>query len=45
MEALHLLNVVRVDHGNRCLDDQDLVQTLVEQKSKETCSCLRQEAC
>jgi adenosine deaminase len=31
-EALHLLNVVRVDHGNRCLDDEDLLQTLVEQK-------------
>ena len=30
-EALDLLNVVRIDHGNRCLDDEDLVARLVEQ--------------
>jgi len=29
-EALDLLNVVRVDHGNRCLDDEKLVERLVE---------------
>ncbi|MGB6038059.1 MAG: adenosine deaminase [Cryomorphaceae bacterium] len=29
-EALDLLNVVRVDHGNRCLDDPKLVQRLAE---------------
>lgn len=27
-EALDLLNVVRIDHGNRCLDDQALVDRL-----------------
>lgn len=31
-EALDLLKVVRIDHGNRCLDDADLVQRLVEMK-------------
>ena len=29
-EALNLLNVDRIDHGNRCLDDDKLVQFLVE---------------
>ena len=29
-EALDLLKVVRIDHGNRCLDDENLVQTLIE---------------
>ncbi len=28
-EALDLLQVIRIDHGNRCLDDEDLVQELV----------------
>ena len=31
-EALDLLNVVRIDHGNRCLDDDKLVETLIEKK-------------
>ena len=31
-EALDLLKVIRIDHGNRCLDDDVLVQRLVEQK-------------
>lgn len=31
-EALDILNVVRIDHGNRCLDDQDLVERLVKEK-------------
>lgn len=31
-EALDILNVVRIDHGNRCLDDEALVQRLVAQK-------------
>ena len=31
-EALDLLNVVRIDHGNRCLDDEALVSRLVESK-------------
>ncbi len=31
-EALDLLNVVRIDHGNRCLDDEALVQKLREHK-------------
>jgi len=31
-EALDLLKVVRIDHGNRCLDDQALVQRLIEEK-------------
>ena len=30
-EALDLLKVVRIDHGNRCLDDEALVQRLLEQ--------------
>ncbi|WP_367387917.1 adenosine deaminase [Lewinella sp. LCG006] len=30
-EALDLLKVVRIDHGNRCLDDAALVQRIVEQ--------------
>lgn len=30
-EALDLLKVVRIDHGNRCLDDEALVQRIVEQ--------------
>jgi adenosine deaminase len=29
-EALDLLKVVRIDHGNRCLDDESLVQRLLE---------------
>lgn len=29
-EALDLLNVVRIDHGNRCLDDDNLVNKLLE---------------
>ncbi len=29
-EALNLLNVDRIDHGNRCLDDDKLVHFLVE---------------
>jgi adenosine deaminase len=29
-EALNLLNVDRIDHGNRCLDDEDLVQKLLD---------------
>ncbi|MCU0432350.1 MAG: adenosine deaminase [Bacteroidia bacterium] len=31
-EALNLLHVSRIDHGNRCLDDESLVQRLVEMK-------------
>lgn len=31
-EALDLLNVVRIDHGNRCLDDDALVRILIDQK-------------
>ncbi|MDA9774042.1 adenosine deaminase [Saprospiraceae bacterium] len=31
-EALDLLKVVRIDHGNRCLDDEALVKRLVEEK-------------
>ncbi len=31
-EAIDLLNVVRIDHGNRCLDDGKLVETLIEKK-------------
>ncbi|APQ18624.1 adenosine deaminase [Maribacter hydrothermalis] len=31
-EALDLLKVVRIDHGNRCLDDDALVKRLVEEK-------------
>ena len=30
-EALDLLNVVRIDHGNRCLDDEKLVKKLIEE--------------
>lgn len=29
-EAINLLNVDRIDHGNRCLDDEKLVQVLIE---------------
>jgi len=29
-EALDLLNVVRIDHGNRCLDDESLIDTLIK---------------
>ncbi len=29
-EALDLLKIIRVDHGNRCLDDEKLVQRLIE---------------
>lgn len=31
-EALDFLKVVRIDHGNRCLDDEILVQRLVKEK-------------
>jgi len=31
-EALNLLQVVRIDHGNRCLDDADLVSELASRK-------------
>jgi adenosine deaminase len=31
-EALRLLNVARIDHGNRSLDDDDLVTELVERQ-------------
>tara|TARA_R110002051_G_scaffold13808_1_gene45546 strand:+ start:6493 stop:7512 length:1020 start_codon:yes stop_codon:yes gene_type:complete len=31
-EALDLLKVERIDHGNRCLDDDELVKRLVEEK-------------
>lgn len=31
-EALDLLNVVRIDHGNRCLSDNALVQRLVKEQ-------------
>lgn len=31
-EALDLLKVVRIDHGNRCLDDEELVQRLLKDK-------------
>lgn len=31
-EALDLLKIVRIDHGNRCLDDEDLTQRLVDEK-------------
>jgi adenosine deaminase len=30
-EALDLLKVVRIDHGNRCLDDERLIQRLLDQ--------------
>lgn len=29
-EALDILNVARIDHGNRCLDDEKLVQRLLD---------------
>jgi len=29
-EAINLLKVDRIDHGNRCLDDENLVQVLIE---------------
>ena len=28
-EALNLLNVARVDHGNRCMEDEELIEKLV----------------
>lgn len=31
-EALDLLKVVRIDHGNRCLDDEALVERLLQEK-------------
>lgn len=31
-EALDLLKVIRIDHGNRCLDDDSLVQELVKRQ-------------
>lgn len=31
-EALNLLNVIRIDHGNRCLNDDLLVERLVKDK-------------
>lgn len=31
-EALDLLKVVRIDHGNRCLDDSELVSRLVDEQ-------------
>ena len=31
-EALDLLNIVRIDHGNNCLTDPKLVERLVEEK-------------
>lgn len=31
-EALDLLNVVRIDHGNRCMDDQKLIVRLVKEQ-------------
>lgn len=31
-EALDVLKVIRIDHGNRCLDDEKLVRRLVEEK-------------
>ena len=30
-EALDLLKVVRIDHGNRCLDDDELVERLIKE--------------
>ncbi|CAM4403006.1 adenosine deaminase [Zobellia roscoffensis] len=35
-EALDLLKVTRIDHGNRCLDDADLVKRLVDQQTPLT---------
>jgi adenosine deaminase len=31
-DTLDVLNVDRIDHGNRCLDDDDLVRRLVERR-------------
>lgn len=31
-EALNLLHIARVDHGNRCLDDENLVRELVRRE-------------
>ena len=31
-EALNLLNVARIDHGNRCLDDERLVRELADRR-------------
>tara|TARA_R110000765_G_scaffold86256_2_gene166006 strand:+ start:1118 stop:2164 length:1047 start_codon:yes stop_codon:yes gene_type:complete len=31
-QALDVLKVIRIDHGNRCLDDEKLVRRLVEEK-------------
>ena len=31
-EALDLLKIVRIDHGNRCLDDEALVERLLKEK-------------
>ncbi len=31
-QAINLLKVDRIDHGNRCLDDQQLVSTIIEKK-------------
>lgn len=31
-EALDLLKIVRIDHGNRCLDDEALTQRLIDEK-------------
>lgn len=31
-QAIELLEVDRIDHGNRCLDDDKLVQTIVDKK-------------
>ncbi|MFD0797777.1 adenosine deaminase [Maribacter chungangensis] len=31
-QALELLQVVRIDHGNRCLEDEALVKRLIEEK-------------
>ena len=30
MGSTQSINVVRIDHGNRCLDDDELVQVLIE---------------
>lgn len=31
-QAIDLLKIIRIDHGNRCLDDAVLVQRLIDQK-------------
>lgn len=31
-EALNLLNIARIDHGNRCLEDETLVEELVKRQ-------------